>query len=168
MRSNESTLWIETTISSTLSVDTFFVFFYRLQCYDDKLAITCDDVTTNRAYYIGIRIFDNNINKVVARVLIKIIDSRFIVTSGEVLFVSTTMKLFALVFVLQYAYSYGLQPRIANGVPSNPKDFPFYVYLDVIATHKCGGSLISDRYQRYCCQLVIFETNSSDLLSLIP
>lgn len=43
------------------------------------------------------------------------------------------------------------QPKIVNGYPSNPTDFPFYVHLtsvDKSARHlgDCGATLISDRY----------------------
>lgn len=37
-----------------------------------------------------------------------------------------------------------IQPRILNGIKSNPQDFPFFVYLDM-ETGECSGSLISDR-----------------------
>lgn len=58
-------------------------------------------------------------------------------------------KLFAvcLLFVFQSTSSDGFtfQPKIINGIVSNPSDFPFFVGIQM-GNSRCSGSLISDRY----------------------
>lgn len=43
-------------------------------------------------------------------------------------------------------YGFEIQPRIINGVVSNPSDFPYFVSLVAKGNNKfCGGTLISDK-----------------------
>lgn len=59
------------------------------------------------------------------------------------------LEVLLVLVALQLAHSFNIQPRILNGLQSNPSDFPFYVYFDVQFEYKtvfCGGTLISDRY----------------------
>ena len=70
-------------------------------------------------------------------------------------FIKTTTKMvkafiLALIVALQIIYGNGftIQPRIVNGVLSNPEAFPFYVFLfkgDGRQAATCGGTLISDK-----------------------
>lgn len=53
--------------------------------------------------------------------------------------------LVALLSLFTISYGYGIQPRILNGIKSNPRDFPFYVYFE-LGSRMCGGSLLNDRY----------------------
>lgn len=60
-------------------------------------------------------------------------------------------KLLALSLLLQLAVGDGfsLQPRIVNGIRSNPADFPFFVLLLVHYPNGqgqlCGSTLINDK-----------------------
>lgn len=61
-------------------------------------------------------------------------------------------------FQCAHTHGFSVQPRMVNGIPSNPEDFPFYVIMD--AGHgTCGGSLISDRYQAIYSQIFLLYTN---------
>lgn len=41
------------------------------------------------------------------------------------------------------SHGFEIQPRIVNGIESEPSDFPFYAFLD-LESQDCGGTLISD------------------------
>lgn len=56
----------------------------------------------------------------------------------------------ALVFLFQIAISNGffVQPKIINGISSNPMNYPFYVSIGRDGA-SFGGTLLSDRYIRF-------------------
>lgn len=50
-----------------------------------------------------------------------------------------------------------IQPRIINGILSNPTDFPFFVYVSNCFSH-CSATLISERYLLF--KLTLFSSRS--------
>lgn len=52
--------------------------------------------------------------------------------------------------LLQVSLNYGrilIEPRIINGIRSDPRDFPYFVSIVFNNIGVCGGSLLSDRYE---------------------
>lgn len=62
------------------------------------------------------------------------------------------VKLFILAIVALHIIcgnAFTIQPKIVNGVQSDPKSFPFYVFLlmqNGNSASACGGTFISNKY----------------------
>lgn len=55
------------------------------------------------------------------------------------------VPIFLLSAIFAHSHGFKLQPKIVNGVESDPEDFPFFVRI-TDATGICSASLISDRW----------------------
>lgn len=55
------------------------------------------------------------------------------------------IKLLCILGMAIGSYGFNIQPRIINGILSNPTDFPYFVYFKT-SSHYCSAVLLSDRY----------------------
>lgn len=56
------------------------------------------------------------------------------------------LNILLLLLAVSMSHGFEIQPRILNGIESNPRDFPFFVNLVGANSNKiCGGTLISNK-----------------------
>lgn len=88
--------------------------------------------------------------------------------------IGTMIALLVTFLVLQSIQSHGfhVQPKIVNGIESNPSYFPFFVNVEN-TEYRCGASLISNRWDFYlqtllptlCVLFFLFFVGFSHLLN---